>query len=159
MLRRRLPCHDSSSSCTGDLTDTWRVREGPAGLSESACCCWILTVSNEETEGRRDRRILGRRVRFEGARGRDVAGAGREDDASAGCDWSGILPGAVEPSAGSIGSMAYGREGGTLGRLGKAGIWNQIKTWSNCDEQFGYTVDDEPSPLRPLRKIERRPRD
>lgn len=79
----------------------------------------MLTVSNEETEGRRDRRILGRRVRFEGARGRDVTGASREDDASAGCDWSRILPGAVEPSAGSMGSMEYGRKGRTL--AGKGG--------------------------------------
>lgn len=80
----------------------------------------MLTVSNEETEGRRDRRMLGRRVRFEGARGREVvANCGREDDAS---DCSGTLAGAVEPSTGSMGSMSGGRNGKNRARLGEVGI-------------------------------------
>lgn len=123
LLRRRPDCHDSSSSCTGDLTETWRVREGPGWLSESTCCgCWVLTVSNDEREGRRDRRILGRRVRFEGALGRDGASVGLEDDASADCGCSGTPAGAVEPSTGSMGSMEGGRNGKIRRRLGKVGI-------------------------------------
>jgi hypothetical protein len=73
-------------------------------------------VSNDEREGRRDRRMLGRRERFEGARGRDGASVGREDDASADGGRS-----SVEPSTGSMGSIEGDRNGKIRGRPGKVG--------------------------------------
>lgn len=89
-LLRRLPaCHDSSSSATGERIVDWWTREGsnegPAWSVDCACCCCCaLTESNEERDDRRERRILGRRARFEPPRARSFIGGGLQEEAGSG---------------------------------------------------------------------------